>query len=45
VTEFWEPVPATIVEVVPAWRSYRVVRIHGDIVVIDPDTFEIVYVM
>jgi len=45
VVDYWEPVPATIVEVVPEWRAYKVVRIRGDIVVIDPDTFEIVYVM
>jgi hypothetical protein len=45
VIAYWEPVPATIVAVVPAWRSYKVVRVRDDILVIDPDTYEIVYVM
>lgn len=45
VTNYWEPVPTAIVEVVPAWRSFRVVRIRGEIVIIDPTTFEIVYVI
>jgi len=45
VVNYWEPVPAAILEVVPAWRDYKVVRIRGNIVVINPDTYEIVYVM
>ena len=44
VVNYWEPVPASILEVVPAWRAYKVVRIHGDIVVII-ETYEIVYVL
>jgi hypothetical protein len=45
VTNYWEPVPTEIVEVVPAWRSYRVVRVRGEVLIIDPATFEIVYVI
>lgn len=45
ITEYWEPVPTEIVEIVPAWRSYRVVRVHGEVLVIDPASFEIVYIM
>ncbi|MCW2315571.1 hypothetical protein M2322_001105 [Rhodoblastus acidophilus] len=45
VVEYWEPVPASIIEVVPAWRAYKVVRVHDEILVIDPDTFEIVYIL
>ena len=45
ITEYWEPVPTEIVEIVPAWRSYRVVRIHDEVVIIDPASFEIVYIM
>jgi hypothetical protein len=45
ITEYWEPVPTEIVEIVPAWRPYRVVRIHDEILIIDPATFEIVYIM
>ncbi len=44
VSEYWEPVPASILEIVPAWGAYRVVRIHDEIVIIDPATFDIVYV-
>lgn len=43
-SEYWEPVPVAILEIVPDWRAYRVVRIHDEIVVIDPETFEIVYI-
>jgi hypothetical protein len=42
---YWEPVPASIVEIVPAWRSYRVVKIHDEIVIIEPSTRKIVYVI
>jgi len=45
VVEYWEPVPSEIVTIVPAWRSYRIVRIHGELVIIDPSTFDIVYVL
>ena len=45
ITEYWVPVPAPIVQIVPAWAAFRVVRIGGEILIIDPATFEIVYVM
>jgi hypothetical protein len=45
VVNYWAPVPSDIVTIVPAWRSYRVVRIHGELVIIDPATFDIVYVL
>lgn len=45
ITEYWVPVPREIVEIVPAWRPYRVVRIRNDILIIDPDSFKIVYVI
>jgi hypothetical protein len=30
---------------VPAWRSYRVVKIRNEIVIIEPSTRKIVYVV
>lgn len=45
VTEYWEPVPEEFVRIVPAWRSYRVVRIHDEILIIDPVTFKVVYIV
>jgi hypothetical protein len=45
VEQYWEPVPASIVEIVPAWRSYRVVKIHDEVVIIEPSTRKIVYVI
>ncbi|SFK85187.1 Protein of unknown function [Methylocapsa palsarum] len=45
VTEYWEPIPADIVTIVPEWRAYRIVKVGGEILVIDPDTFEIVDVL
>ena len=45
IVRFWEPVPQTLISVVPGWRAYRIVRYHGQLLIIDPDTFEIVYVL
>jgi hypothetical protein len=45
IEQYWEPVPASIVEIVPAWRSYRVVKIHDEVVIIEPSTRKIVYVI
>lgn len=44
VTEYWEPIPSPILSIVPEWRDYRIVRIGEQFLVIDPDTFEIVYI-
>jgi hypothetical protein len=38
-------IPSTIIEIVPAWRRYRFVLVRDEIVIIDPDTFEIVAVI
>ena len=45
ITEYWAPVPENIYSIVPLWRDYRIVRIHDELVIIDPETFEIVYVI
>jgi len=45
ITEYWVPVPRDIVAIVPAWRSYRIVKIHDELVIIDPNTFKIVYIL
>jgi hypothetical protein len=39
------PVPAEIVEIHPAWRSYQVIYVEDELVLIDPTTYEIVYVV
>jgi hypothetical protein len=38
-------VPVEIVRIVPAWRSYKVIRIKDQIVIVEPSTRRIVYVM
>lgn len=38
-------VPADIVRIVPAWRSYKVVRVRDQIIIVEPSTRRIVYVM
>jgi hypothetical protein len=38
-------VPAEIIRIVPAWRSYRVVRVREQIIIVDPSTRRIVYVL
>ena len=45
IEEYWAPVPAQIIRVVPAWRSYRVVRIRGQLVIVEPATRKIVYII
>lgn len=37
-------VPEEIVTIHPAWRSYRVIFVNEELVLIDPTTFEIMYV-
>ena len=37
--------PATIIEVVPAWRSYRYVMVEDEIIIIDPVTYRIIAVI
>jgi hypothetical protein len=37
--------PAEIVTIYPEWRGYEFVRVRDQIVVIDPNTFEIVAVL
>jgi hypothetical protein len=38
-------IPSSIVQIVPAWRKYKFVMVREEIVIIDPDTFEIVAVI
>lgn len=45
VTEYWVPVPRIILETVPEWRSYRAVMVGDEVLIIDPATLEIVYVL
>ena len=37
--------PPTIVELVPAYEGYDFILVRDDIVIIDPDTYEIVDVI
>ena len=39
------PLPVTVIEIVPEYRSYHYVVVRDDIVIIDPGTYEIVYVL
>ncbi|WP_284212022.1 DUF1236 domain-containing protein, partial [Methylobacterium brachythecii] len=39
------PLPATILTLVPAYRGYDYVLVGDDIVIIDPDTYEIIDVI
>lgn len=41
----WKPLPASVVEVYPQWRGYSFIRVGGEIVIIEPSTYEIVSVM
>lgn len=39
------PLPATVIEVYPAWRGYRFILVGDEIVVVDPGTFRIVAII
>jgi len=39
------PLPREVVEIRPAWRHYEYILVKGDIIVVDPATFEIVAVL
>ncbi|HMN73609.1 MAG TPA: hypothetical protein PKA55_17240 [Rhodoblastus sp.] len=45
IVEYWEPAPPEIVAIMPAWSGYKIVRYHGQLLIIDPVTLEIVYVL
>jgi hypothetical protein len=34
-----------VIEVYPAWRGYKFILVRGEIIVIDPNTYEIVAVL
>jgi hypothetical protein len=38
-------VPPEIIRIVPAWRSYKVIKIKDQIVIVEPSTRRIVYVL
>jgi Protein of unknown function (DUF1236) len=37
--------PSEVVEVYPAWRGFKFILVRGEIIVVDPNTFEIVAVL
>ena len=39
------PVPAEIVQIYPAWSGYHFILVNDQIVIIDPASFEIVYII
>ena len=39
------PLPVAVIEIVPEYRSYHYVVVRDDILIIDPGTYEIVYVL
>jgi hypothetical protein len=44
-TVHFNPLPAEIVEVYPAWRGYYFVLVNDQIVIIDPNSYEIVEII
>ena len=45
IVTYWQPLPTTVVEVYPEWRGYYFILVGGQIVIIEPSSYEIVYVM
>jgi hypothetical protein len=41
----FHPLPARIVEIYPEWRGYDVVFVHGQYIIVRPQTHEIVYII
>lgn len=40
-----EPIPSQIVEVVPRFRGYKVIRVKNEILVVEPSTRRVVYII
>jgi hypothetical protein len=38
-------IPAEIVRIVPAWRSYKVIRVGSQIIIVEPSSRRIVEVL
>lgn len=41
----FQPLPAEVVTIYPEWRGYNFILVHDQIVVIDPNTYEIIAVI
>lgn len=41
----FHPLPARIVEIYPEWRGYDVIFVHGQYIIVRPQTHEIVYII
>ena len=41
----FHPLPARIVEIYPEWRGYDVIFVHGEYIIVRPQTREIVYII
>jgi hypothetical protein len=41
----FHPLPAQIVEIYPEWRGYDVIFVHGQYIIVRPQTREIVYII
>jgi hypothetical protein len=39
------PLPTEVVTIYPEWRGYQFILVHNEIIVIDPNTYEIVAVL
>lgn len=42
--EFY-PIPARIIEIYPEWRGYKVILVSGRYIIVQPETYEIVYII
>lgn len=42
--EFY-PIPTRIIEIYPEWRGYRVILVSGRYIIVEPETYEIVYIL
>jgi hypothetical protein len=44
-TVHFYPLPAEVVEIYPEWRGYDFILVHGEYIIIRPQTREIVYII
>jgi len=44
-TVHFYPLPAQVVEIYPEWRGYDFILVHGEYIIIRPETHEIVYII
>jgi hypothetical protein len=44
-TVHFYPVPAEVISIYPEWRGYKLILVNNQYIIVDPNTYEIVYII